>query len=128
MALITFSNKGDFKKTEKFFAKIEHAVLGTSIFDKYGQMGVEALREATPKDSGETANSWHYKIQNNRNSTTIYWFNTHTNKGVNIAVILQYGHGTRNGGYVKGIDYINPAIKPIFEKLADDAWKEIENA
>ena len=128
MSVVTFSHKGDFKKTEKFFAKIEHAVLGTSIFDKYGQMGVEALREATPKDSGETANSWHYKIQNNKNSATIYWFNTHTNKGVNIAIILQYGHGTRNGGYVKGIDYINPAIKPIFEKMAEDAWKEIENA
>lgn len=128
MALVTFSHKGDFKKTEKFFAKIEHAVTGNSIFDKYGQMGVDALRAATPRDSGKTAESWHYRVQNTRNSTAIYWYNTNENKSVNIAVILQYGHGTRNGGYVKGIDYINPAIKPIFEKMADEAWKEIEDA
>lgn len=128
MALVSFSHKGDFKKTEKFFAKIEHAVTGNSIFDKYGQMGVDALRAATPRDSGKTAESWHYRVQNTRNSTAIYWYNTNENKGVNIAVILQYGHGTRNGGYVKGIDYINPAIKPIFEKMADEAWKEIEDA
>lgn len=122
--MITFRNKGDFKKTEKFLKKS----LGRdyrSVLDKYAQQGVVALSSATPKESGQTASSWYYKIIQNGSSLSIVWNNSHVNKGVNIAVILQYGHGTRTGGYVQGRDYINPALRPVFDKLADAAWKEV---
>lgn len=122
--MIFFSHKGDFKKTEKFLKKS----LGRdyrSVLDKYAQQGVEALSTATPKDSGETAASWYYDIIQNEGSLSIVWNNSHINKGVNIAIILQYGHGTRTGGYVQGRDYINPALRPIFDKLAEAAWKEV---
>lgn len=127
MPTITFKHQGDFSKTEKFFAKITEVVTGHSIFDKYGRRGVEILRDFTPKDTGKTADSWYYKIENTKDGTTISWYNSHENKGVNIAVILQYGHGTRQGGYVQGIDYINPAIQPLFEQMANEAWEEIEH-
>ena len=94
------------------------------IFNKYGQKGVQALSSATPVDSGKTASSWNYEIR----GTSIYWTNDNINKGVNIAVILQYGHGTRNGGYVQGRDYINPAIRPIFDSMVDEIWKEVTSA
>ena len=125
MQTITFHHNGDFSKTDKFLARLSEVVTGKSMFDKYGERGVEALREATPRDTGETANSWTYDVQNTKDGTTITWSNSHVNKGVNIAMILQYGHGTRQGGYVKGIDYINPAIKPIFEQMANEAWTEV---
>lgn len=124
MGLITFKHRGDFSKTEKFFNKI----LGQNylnILAKYGEAGVEALAASTPVRTGKTASSWTYEIDHSRNSTTISWLNTNENKGVNIAVILQYGHGTGTGGYVKGIDYINPAIRPVFDKIAEEAWKEV---
>ena len=88
-------------------------------------MGVEALRNATPKDSGETASAWDYEISESNDRLAVYWINRNIHNGVNIAVILQYGHGTRTGGWVEGIDYINPAIRPIFEKMAAEAWKEL---
>lgn len=122
--MITFRSKGDFSKTTKFFERALEAIkLGE--LDKYGRKGVEALETATPKDSGETAKSWKYEIRRSGSSATIVWYNTHENRGVNIAIILQYGHGTRNGGFVKGRDYINPAIQPIFDEMADAAWKEV---
>lgn len=122
--MITFKHKGDFKKTDKFFDRILNAVhLGS--LDNYGKRGVDALAAATPKDTGNTAESWQYEVLRTDGNITIRWFNTNENKGVNIAIILQYGHGTRNGGYVKGRDYINPAIQPIFDEIADSAWKEI---
>lgn len=124
MSFILFNHKGDFKKTEKFLRKS----LGLdyrSVLHKYGQQGAEALSSATPKDSGETAASWYYDIIQNERSLSIVWNNSHINKGVNIAVILQYGHGTRTGGYVQGRDYINPALRPIFDQLAEAAWKEV---
>lgn len=122
--MITFKHKGNFKKTDKFFDRILNAVhLGS--LDNYGKRGVDALAAATPKDTGNTAESWQYEVLRTDGNITIRWFNTNENKGVNIAVILQYGHGTRNGGYVKGRDYINPAIRPIFDEIADSAWKEI---
>lgn len=93
--------------------------------DKYGRAGVAALSAATPKDSGETASSWEYEIKRTKTTVSIVFNNTNIQNGVPIAIILQYGHATNNGGYVEGVDYINPAIKPIFERIANDAWKEV---
>lgn len=122
--MISFVQKGDFKNTEKFLKKS----LGDdwmSVLDRYGREGVDALRHATPKDTGRTADSWSYDITRKDGTVSIEWYNSHMNKGVNIAIILQYGHATGTGGYVRGVDYINPALRPIFEKLAEKAWKEV---
>ena len=99
-----------------------------SILDKYGQKGVDALASATPRESGETANSWSYEITGGDGNYAIQWNNSHVNKGVNIAIILQYGHGTGTGGYVVGRDYINPAVQPIFDEMAETIWKEVESS
>lgn len=98
------------------------------ILSKYGEMGVLALSRATPKESGETARSWSYEIEKTDSGYRLVWKNSHVNKGVPIAIILQYGHGTRNGGYVQGRDYINPALRPIFDGIAADSWKEMTSA
>ncbi len=95
---------------------------------EYGDMGVEALRSNTPVDSGKTSESWTYEIERNDTTTRISWINTNTNQNVNIAIILQYGHGTGTGGYVEGIDYINPALKPIFDYIAEGVWREVTSA
>lgn len=122
--MITFAHKGDFSKTRKFFERIKEAAkLG--ILDKYGKQGVEALQAATPIDTGETAGAWYYTIEHDNAGSSIYWGNNNIENGYHIAILLQYGHGTGTGGYVQGIDYINPAIRPVFEELADAAWKEI---
>lgn len=124
MGVINFKQRGDFKKTENFLKKS----LGRDyrrILDRYGAEGVSALSAATPIETGETASSWSYEIIQNEGSISIVWNNSHVNKGVNIAVILQYGHGTRTGGWVEGIDYINPALRPIFDDLVNAAWKEV---
>ena len=123
---ISFSSKGDFSKTIKFLNKVKNVIIN-NILSKYGEIGVNALSQATPKDSGVTSRSWNYKIEVNNDNASIVWYNTNVVKGVNIAVILQYGHGTRNGGWVEGRDYINPAMKPIFDKIADQVWKEVIN-
>ena len=123
---ISFSSKGDFSKTIKFLNKVKNVKIN-NILSKYGKIGVDALSQATPKDSGVTSRSWNYKIEVNNGNASIVWYNTNVVKGVNIAVILQYGHGTRNGGWVEGRDYINPAMKPIFDKIADQVWKEVIN-
>ena len=123
---ISFSSKGDFSKTIKFLNKMKNVKIN-NILSKYGKIGVTALSQATPKDSGVTSRSWNYKIEVNNDNASIVWYNTNVVKGVNIAVILQYGHGTRNGGWVEGRDYINPAMKPIFDKIADQVWKEVIN-
>ena len=123
---ISFSSKGDFSKTIKFLNKVKNVKIN-NILSKYGKIGVTALSQATPKDSGITSRSWNYKIEVNNDNASIVWYNTNVVKGVNIAVILQYGHGTRNGGWVEGRDYINPAMKPIFDKIADQVWKEVIN-
>lgn len=125
--MIRLTSKGDFSKTFKFLKKMEHFDVN-KILEKYAKEGVSALAAATPVDSGTTANSWSYEIQTNGESATIYWTNTNINKGVNIALILQYGHGTGTGGYVQGRDYINPAIRPIFDKIAEEAWSEVVKA
>ena len=100
------------------------------ILSKYGEEGVKALSAYTLYDTGETASSWGYRITTNRaeGTATIIWTNSHIEKGVNIAIILQYGHGTRNGGYVQGIDYINPALRPVFDVLAEEVWQEVTSA
>lgn len=122
--MISISNRGSFKNTEKLLKKS----LGLdymSVLEKYGREGVQALSAATPVDSGKTSTSWNYRINRNRTGISLEFYNTNVNKGVNIAIILQYGHGTRQGGWVQGRDYINPALKPIFDQLADAAWKEV---
>lgn len=122
--MITFTQKGDFSKLNSFLERVKNVVkLGD--LDKYGREGVAALSSATPKDTGLTAESWYYKIVRENGSVSIQFLNSHINKGVPIAIILQYGHGTRNGGWVQGIDYINPTIQPIFNKIANDAWREV---
>jgi len=122
--MISFTQKGDFSKLTRFLEKVKEAVrLGD--LDKYGRAGVAALASATPVDSGQTANSWFYEITNNNGSARIAFYNSNIQNGVPIAVILQYGHGTRNGGWVQGRDYINPAIRPIFDQIANNAWKGV---
>ena len=122
--MITFRQKGDFSKLTKFLERAKEVVkLGD--LDKYGREGVAALASATPVDSGLTAASWSYEITNRNGSATISFKNSNIQNGVPIAIILQYGHGTRNGGWVQGRDYINPAIQPIFDRIANEAWREV---
>lgn len=125
--MIVFKHSGNFNKTEKFLNKMKKNDLYKSL-KPYAEQGVSALASATPIDSGRTASCWEYKISRSRNSVKIEWKNTNVNKGVPIAIILQYGHGTRNGGYVQGRDYINPAIRPIFDKITEEVWKEVTTA
>ncbi len=112
------------KKTEDFLKKAKELKI-ESVLSKYGAQGVQALASATPIDSGRTASSWGYEVEQTSGGWSIHWTNDNINQNVNIAVILQYGHGTGTGGYVAGMDYINPAIAPIFDKIADEAWREI---
>ena len=122
--MITFKQKGNFSKLNRYLERVKE-VAKIGILDKYGQAGVEALSSATPTDTGLTASSWYYKIERTKTYATIQFLNSNINDGVPIAVILQYGHGTGTGGWVEGRDYINPAIQPIFDKIANDAWKEV---
>lgn len=124
---IKVESKGSFSHMESFLKKM-HMKKHLANLDKYGQQGVEALSHATPVDSGHTASSWGYEIEKNDDNITLHWTNSNINDGVNIAVILQYGHGTGTGGYVQGRDYINPAMRPIFDKIANDAWLEVTRA
>ena len=122
--MISFGHKGDFSKTTKFLKNSFKSINAINL-DKYAQEGVAALSSATPVESGLTANSWYYKITRGSATTTISFNNSNIQNGAPIAIILQYGHGTGNGGYVQGRDYINPAIQPIFDKIANNAWKEV---
>lgn len=122
--MIRFKQKGNFQKTEKFIEKVRNWQYLIHL-TKYGAMGVEALSAATPVDSGLTARSWDYKIEILKDTASIVWTNSNIVKGYPIAIILDYGHATGNGGYVSGRHYISPAIQPIFDKLAEDAWKEV---
>lgn len=122
--MISFRHKGNFSKTSKYLSRIkEKKFLG--ILDKYGREGVAVLMSSTPIDSGLTASSWRYEIRQENGSVRIVFCNDNIQNGVPIAIILQYGHGTRNGGWVEGRDYINPAIQPVFDKLAESVWKEV---
>lgn len=122
--MIRFKQKGNFNRTKNFLDFLKKRKFLKSL-DKYGRMGVEALSAATPVDTGLTANSWNYKIEKTNDHVAIIWTNSNIVKGVPIAVILDYGHGTGGGGYVKGRHYISPAITPIFDAIADNAWKEV---
>lgn len=122
--MISFRQKGDFSKTMTFLERAK-TVIHISDFDRYGKAGVRALSSATPVDTGNTAKSWYYKIENKKGSISITFYNSNIQNGVPIAIILQYGHSTRNGGWVQGRDYINPAIQPIFDQIAEAAWKEV---
>ena len=122
--MITFRQKGDFSKLTRFLEKAKETV-GRGDLDRYGREGVAALASATPIDSGLTASSWYYEIENRNGSVTISFHNSNIQNGVPIAIIIQYGHGTGTGGWVQGREYINPAIQPIFDRIANDVWKEV---
>lgn len=124
--MITITSKGDFAKTFSFLNASKKMNLN-SILDKYGKEGVSLLSTNTPIDSGKTSTSWTYKIENSKGKTSINWYNTNVINGVNIAIILQYGHGTQNGGYISGRDYINPALLPLFNRMTNEIWKEVTN-
>lgn len=122
--MISFRHKGDFSKVTRFLERAKE-VIHLGDLDKYAKRGVDALASATPVDSGVTAQSWHYDIINKKDRVAITFYNSNVQNGVPIAIILQYGHGTRNGGWVEGRDYINPAIQPIFDEIVNDAWREV---
>ena len=125
--MITFSNKGNFEKTTKFLNYMKKRD-ARQILDKYGRKGVALLSQNTPVDSGKTASSWNYEIHSSKGVYSIVWTNSNVVNGVNIAVILQYGHGTRNGGYVQGRDYINPATAKVFDEMTEELWREVTSA
>lgn len=122
--MISFRQKGDFSKLTRYLTKAKRAAK-VSDLDRFGKEGVAALASATPVDSGETANSWRYEIKQENGLVAITFYNSNIQNGVPIAILLQYGHATRNGGWVEGRDYINPAIQPVFDKLAEKAWREV---
>lgn len=122
--MISFSHKGDFSKLTGFLERAK-GIVHLSVLDRYGRRGVAALASATPVESGETAASWSYEIQNGDGTAAITFKNSHIVDGVPIAIILQYGHGTGTGGWVEGRDYINPAIQPIFDEIVEEAWREV---
>ena len=124
--MIKFSTTGDWSRTNSFLERCLN-IAGLGELDRYGRYGVDVLKAATPKDSGETADSWYYQIVRTRGGTRIEWLNSSMNEGIPIVILLQYGHGLRQGGYVEGIDFINPALRPVFDQIADAAWKELTN-
>ena len=119
--------KGDFKKTERFLKRAQQLDF-SSLLTQYAEEGVKALQSATPVVTGKTAASWNYEIVRKHNKISIFWTNSNVNEGVPIAVILEYGHGTGWGGYVQGRHYISPAIRPVFDTIADSLWKEVVNS
>ena len=124
--MFSFNVRQEGMRSEEYLKNLKQMQI-ESILSKYAQIGVQALANATPKDSGATAYAWGYEIEKDANGYAIYWTNDNINEGVNIAVILQYGHGTGTGGYVQANDYINPAMAPVFEQIADAAWNEVTN-
>lgn len=123
--MIKFKQTGDFRRTEKILRKLGNGDYLKG-FEKFGEAGVEALRSATPVDTGKTAASWSYSIQKTKKGLSIVWSNSNINKGVNVAVLIQYGHATGSGAYIEGVDYINPSLKPVFELIAKEAWEEVK--
>lgn len=124
MSVISFKQTGDFNAFENFAARILSGRYNRNL-ERVALEGVKALRDATPRRTGKTADSWSYEIEKGWKSTKIYWTNDNVQNGVPIAIVLQYGHGTKNGGFVQGRDYINPAIRPIFDKMANGLWEEV---
>lgn len=125
--MITFNHDGSFNNIESFLKSMSKFD-ATSILNRHGQRGVDALASATPKDSGVAASSWGYEVITTRGRTTITWTNSNVENGFPVVIMLQYGHGTGTGGYVQGRDFINPAIKPIFDEIANDVWKAVTSA
>lgn len=125
LSLLSIHSLGDWSKTFSFLEKAKRLDTIDNVLTKYAELGVQSLIQYTPKDSGDTSHSWGYEIEKNDGKTVLYFTNDNINDGVNIAIILQYGHGTRNGGYVEGVDYINPALRPIFQSMADEMWEEL---
>lgn len=124
MSVIKIREKGNFKKSEALLTKAVKLDVSMERLKEYGEAGVKALQEATPKRTGETARHWSYRIEKNRNSVSIKWFNDYAPRFVQVALLLQYGHATKNGSWVEGFDYINPALAPVFAELEDKVWKE----
>lgn len=125
MSGISFKHKGDFSKLDKYLKDVQKAIRKDTIFNKYGRAGVAALSSATPVETGLAAQSWYYEVERSSSSVRIVFYNSDIENGFPVAIMLQYGHGTGTGGWVEGRDYINPAIQPIFDKIAEDAWKEV---
>lgn len=125
--MIKFSSRGDFRKTEDFLQKMSRGDIYKSL-DRFGQEGVQALASATPKDTSLASTSWYYEVKVTKRSASITWFNGDIENGYPVAIMIQYGHGTGTGGYVKGQDYINPALKPIFNRIADSVWRVVTSA
>lgn len=121
---IVIRHRGSFKNTDRLFKRLSRFEI-RNVLNKYGAQGVSALSAATPKNTGETASAWTYEIEQSGSRYSLVWKNDNVNNGVNIALILQLGHGTGTGGYVQGVDYINPALKPVFDQLAEEAWQEV---
>lgn len=122
--MIVVVSDGDYEKAEKYLKDLKD-IARLALLDKYGNIGVNALQAATPKESGLTAASWYYEVSDDGKTSTLSFFNSNINKGVPIAIILQYGHGTGTGGYVQGRDYINPAMRPVFDQVVEDFWEEV---
>jgi len=125
--MISAKASGDFSKITKFLNTMRKKD-AKAVLKKYGERGVELLRNATPVKTGKTASSWRYEINVSKGRYSINWLNDNIHNGVNIAIILQYGHGTRNGGYVAGKDYINPVMQQIFSEMAEELWREVVQA
>lgn len=126
--MLSFSSSGSTSKTSSFLKKMAETSTLYSSLDSLAQKGAAALQNATPVDSGLTASSWSYEIKIVAGKVTITWLNTNVNDGANVAILLQYGHGTGTGGYIQGYDYINPALKPVFDQIADEVWKKVTTA
>ena len=124
MGLIKFKHKGSFSNTEQFFNRVLRKNY-RNILARYGELGVEILKEATPVYSGETRDSWNFEIEDHNGIVTLAWTNSHENEGLNIALLIIYGHGLQNGGYVEGVDFVNPVIAPLMRELANNAWREV---
>lgn len=125
--MIRFRHRGDFSKSTTFLKRAQKGI-DVSGLKKYGEEGVAALASVTPVDTGKTAESWYYKITQGRGSVTIGFYNSNIQNGVLVAILLQYGHGTGTGGWVEGQDYINPSVQPLFDKIVNDAWREVTKA
>lgn len=124
--MISVTHKGSFKNIESFFKRAPKVDI-RSILEKYAKRGVDALSANTPQDTGLTANSWGYDIHQSNGDYTITWTNTNVVSGIPVAILLQYGHATKNGGFVQGVDFINPALKPLFDDLSKDLWEEVKS-
>lgn len=124
--MFSIDSKGDWSKTREFLKNLSNGSQYEDL-ESYGRLGVEALQRATPEETGETANHWYYKVHRRKKSATISWHNDHVVEGYHIAILIQYGHGTRGGTYVPGVDYINPTMQPVFDHITEDVWKKVKS-